>query len=331
MTRSVEPSEQSCVVASHANGPKTARRPVPSQPEPGDLAGHAPGLALDEHAARRITDECAAGLVRDRTSGLPRLIASDLDGTLLGAGGAVSRRTAAVLREVAAAGTVVVLVTGRPIRWLPPVYEGLGTVYPTVCVNGAVVYDPVADLVRDAWPVHPAILREACARLRVRVPDVVFAVEIDGGRQLRYEPGWPGELHYCAASAELDKLLAHPVAKLLASCFGRNADEFAALVTRSVGDLVEVTYSSTNAVVEMSRRGVNKATGLAQVAAEYGVSAEDVLAFGDMPNDVSMLSWAGRSVAVANAHPLLRAVADELTLSHLDDGVAAYLERLLVA
>ena len=328
MTRSVEPSEQSCAASSHASGLKTARWPAPSQPGPQDRAEYVPRLAPGEPAVR-TADEHGAALVR----GLPRLIASDLDGTLLGAGGAVSRRTAAVLREFAATGTVVVLVTGRPIRWLPPVYEELGTVYPTVCANGAVVYDPVADLVRDSWPVHPAILREACTRLRARVPEVVFAVEIDGGRGLRHEPGWPrgSSLDIGAAPAKLDEMIARPVAKLLAGCLDRGADEFAEMVTHSVGDIVEATYSSGKAVVEMSRRGVNKATGLAQVAAEYGVAAEDVLAFGDMPNDVSMLSWAGRSVAVANAHPLVRAVADEVTLSHLDDGVAAYLERLLAA
>jgi HAD superfamily hydrolase (TIGR01484 family) len=331
VTRSVEPPEKSCAAASHASGSKTARRPAPSLPGPGGRAEHAPRLVLGPHGTRRTTDEHAAGLVRDRVCGLPRLIASDLDGTLLGVGGAVSRRTAAVFREAAVAGTVVVLVTGRPIRWLPPVYEDLGAVYPTVCANGAVVYDPVADLVRDSWPVRPAILYEACTRLRARVPDVVFAVEVDGGRGLRHEPGWPTGADFCTAPARLDEMLARPVAKLLASCFGRNADEFAAMVTQSVGDIVEATYSSGHAVVEMSRRGVNKATGLAQVAAGYDVAAEDVLAFGDMPNDVSMLSWAGRSVAVANAHPLVRAVADEVTLSHLDDGVAAYLERLLAA
>ena len=79
----------------------------------------------------------------------------------------------------------------------------------------------------------------------------------------------------------------------------------------------------------MTRKGVTKASALAAVAGELGVSAADVLAFGDMPNDVSMLRWAGRSVAVANAHPDARAAAREVTVSNLDDGVAVYLERLL--
>ncbi|HWB38139.1 MAG TPA: HAD hydrolase family protein, partial [Rugosimonospora sp.] len=80
-------------------------------------------------------------------------------------------------------------------------------------------------------------------------------------------------------------------------------------------------------LVEISAAGITKATGLALLAAEYAVAPEDVVAFGDMPNDVPMLHWAGRAVAVANAHPEALAAADDVTLSNVDDGVAAYLER----
>jgi hydroxymethylpyrimidine pyrophosphatase-like HAD family hydrolase len=81
--------------------------------------------------------------------------------------------------------------------------------------------------------------------------------------------------------------------------------------------------------VEISASGVTKATGLAALGERLGIGPADVLAFGDMPNDVPMLLWAGRGVAVANAHPAAKAAADDQTLSNVDDGVAAYLERLL--
>jgi Cof subfamily protein (haloacid dehalogenase superfamily) len=266
-----------------------------------------------------------------RAPSLPKLIATDLDGTLIGAGLAVSRRNAVALRRAAGAGAVIVLVTGRPVRWLPIVYADLGARYPAVCANGAVVYDPVHDRVRDSWPLLPPELRDVCTRLRARVPGVLFAAEVDGGRRLLHEPAWPvhQDADHQARPAHLDELVATPAVKLLARDPTRGADSFTALIAQIAGDLVEATHSSNGGVAEMSRRGVTKATGLAQVATEQGVAAGDVLAFGDMPNDVSMLNWAGRSVAVANAHPLARAAADEVTLSNVDDGVAAYLERLL--
>lgn len=263
--------------------------------------------------------------------GLPKLIATDLDGTLVGVDFAVSRRNARALRRASQAGIPVILVTGRPVRWLPLVYADLGEQYLAVCANGAVVYDPVADLVRDSWPLLPDALAHACARLRAAAPGVMFAAEVDGGRRLLHERAWP--VRYDAdnstVAVDLDELVARPAVKLLARVDGYDSDSLTALAARSAGEVVEATHSSNSGVIEMSRRGVTKATGLARIAAELGVAADDVLAFGDMPNDVSMLAWAGRSVAVANAHPLARVAADEVTLSNVDDGVAVYLEALL--
>jgi hydroxymethylpyrimidine pyrophosphatase-like HAD family hydrolase len=132
-----------------------------------------------------------------------------------------------------------------------------------------------------------------------------------------------------AGEAPLAELVAQPAVKLLARREGWAPDEFAALVDETVAGLAEVTHSSFHSLVEISARGVNKATGLAALGEELGIGPADVLAFGDMPNDVPMLLWAGRGVAVANAHPAARAAADDHTLSNVDDGVAAYLERYL--
>lgn len=261
---------------------------------------------------------------------LPRLIAIDLDGTLLGAGFAVSRRSALVLRRLAAAGVVIVLVTGRPLRKLARVFAELGTRYAAICANGAVIYDPADDLPRTRRMLEPAQALQVCQRLREQVPDVMFAAEVDCGRLL-HNPGWPlrGDDRDATFPAGLEELTAAQVVKLQARAPGRNSDSFNKLVTETVGDLVEATCPGYEGLVEMTQRGVTKASALAVLAAELGIDAADVLAFGDMPNDISMLRWAGRSVAVANAHPEARAAADEITLSNLDDGVAVYLERLL--
>jgi Cof subfamily protein (haloacid dehalogenase superfamily) len=263
--------------------------------------------------------------------GLPRLIATDLDGTLIGRDYLVSPRGAQALARAAAAGMVVVLVTGRPVRWLGHVYGQLAAEYLAVCANGAVVYDPGTDAVLDSWPLSPQLLGGVCARLRAAIPGVVFAAEVSGGRVLKHEPAWP--LRYEASTPDVyavgpAELVAEPAVKLLARDGERDSDEFTALIESLVDGTVEATHSSRSGLVEMSARGVTKATGLAAVADELGIAAAEVLAFGDMPNDVPMLRWAGRSVAVRNAHPAARAAADEVTESNVDDGVAGYLERL---
>jgi Cof subfamily protein (haloacid dehalogenase superfamily) len=236
-----------------------------------------------------------------------------------------------VLSRVAAAGGVIVLVTGRSLRKLARVFAELGTRYAAICANGAIVYDPSDDLPRSCRMLEPAQVRQVCRRLREQVPDVMFAAEVDGGRRLLHHPGWPvhKDDRDIAFPVRLDELTASNVVKLQARAPGRDSDSFSKLVTDSVGDLVEATCPGYEGLVEMTQQGVTKASALALFAAELDIHPADALAFGDMPNDISMLRWAGRSVVVANAHPEARAAADEITLSNLDDGVAVYLERLL--
>jgi hydroxymethylpyrimidine pyrophosphatase-like HAD family hydrolase len=125
-------------------------------------------------------------------------------------------------------------------------------------------------------------------------------------------------------------LLAAAPVKLLLRAPAPTVDELASLAHETVGDLVEVTHSSTaDTLLEMSAAGVSKGSGLAALCESLGIAADDVLAFGDMPNDLPMLRWAGHSVAVANAHPTVLAAAGEVTASCDEDGVARVLERLL--
>ncbi|MGW4499266.1 HAD family hydrolase [Micromonospora sp. NPDC004336] len=262
----------------------------------------------------------------------PRLIATDIDGTLLRDDRSLSPHTADVLARISARGTPVVLVTGRPIRWLKLVYDQLAEPLPAICANGAVVYDPVADEVLRADPLAPELLAEVARRLRAEVPDVSFAVEIVDSRQMRHEAHyplrWDADHDAIRAVETPEELLSAPAVKLLARAADQDPDAFVALVAGALEGLAEATHSSYSGLVEISAAGVTKAAGLAWYCARLGIDARDVLAFGDMPNDVPMLTWAGRGVAVANAHHAVLAIADEVTSANSTDGVAAYLEKV---
>ncbi|MET0789126.1 MAG: HAD family hydrolase [Cellulomonas sp.] len=262
----------------------------------------------------------------------PRLIASDMDGTLLRWDDTVSDTTVAELDRWRADGVPVVLATGRPPRWMHKIREVLlhGT---AVCCNGAVVLDleTFEFLHEDPLPVDA--LRAVTAELRRREPGTWFAVEY--GDQFRHEPVYRPRWDVDApgvAVASLEEMVAAPVAKLLARHESLCREDFLALVDDVVGDLATVTNSSGDALAEISAAGVTKASGLAKVAAGHGVGPEDVVVFGDMPNDIAAFEWVrnggGRAVAMAHAHPDLLAVATDVTGTNDDDGVAAFLAAL---
>jgi Cof subfamily protein (haloacid dehalogenase superfamily) len=256
-------------------------------------------------------------------------VASDIDGTLIRTDGTLSARTVEVLSALP---VPTVLVTGRPVRWMRQLYDQMPEPLPAVCANGAVVYDPDTDEILRAQPLDVELLLDVTKRLREAVPDISLAVEVEDGRSFWYEQSWPvrweGEHSAVRVLATPDELTSVPAVKLLArSASATSPDEFFELVSRTLGTTAEATHSSSSALVEISAGGVTKAAGLAWLCEREGISPEDVLAFGDMPNDVPMLTWAGRSVAMANAHPAVREVADDVTLSNDEDGVAVYLAR----
>jgi len=260
-----------------------------------------------------------------------RLVASDIDGTLIRNDGSLSKRTIAVIDRLHDRGVPVVLVTGRPLRWLRQLYDQMAEPVPAICANGAVVYDPDTDEVLTASPLSVELLLEVTKKLREAVPGIMFAVEVEDGRSFFYEQAWPlrwaGENDTLRALTSPAELTSAPAVKLLARAAGFAPDEFYELVGRTLGPLAESTHSSSSALVEISAAGVTKAAGLAWLCEREGFTAQDVVAFGDMPNDVPLLTWAGHSVAMGNAHPAVRAAADEVTLTNDEDGVAAYLER----
>ena len=99
------------------------------------------------------------------------------------------------------------------------------------------------------------------------------------------------------------------------------------VLTKHVGLEGDITYSTNNGLIEVVPLGISKATGVEELARPLGITAEGVVAFGDMPNDVPMLAWAGLGVAMGNAHPDAVAAANEVTAPNTEDGVARVLER----
>jgi len=255
----------------------------------------------------------------------PRLVATDLDGTLVRTDGTISERTREVITAVEAAGVPVVFVTGRPLRWAEEVFEHVGDHGLAVVSNGALVWDVAADRPRLRREIDPATVLGVCADLRAAVPGSAFAVEtLDG---IGLEPGFL-ERHPLpdgARRAPLEELVTGPAVKLLARHEELGAQDYWDLAEEAIGEQVTITWSSASTLLEISAFGVTKATTLALLAEELGVDAVDVLAFGDMPNDLPMLAWAGAPYAMANAHPSVLAAVDHVAPSNDEDGVAQVL------
>ncbi len=258
----------------------------------------------------------------------PRLIGCDLDGTLVRTDHTISERSVAAVARVEEAGVPFVIVTGRPPRWLPEIADALQHRGLAVCANGALVYDLHTEEVVREDLLDVDALRAVVAAVRAELPDAAFAVEYgksffhDSG----YQPRWDGH-NPNVSLVEPEVLLERPAAKLLVRHPHLNADELLDAARTAVGSRATLTHSSFDGLLEISAAGVTKATGLAALAADRGIDARDVVAFGDMPNDLPMLAWAGRSFAVANAHPDVLAAADEVIGANDADGVARTLER----
>ena len=262
---------------------------------------------------------------------LPKLVATDLDGTLIRSDGTVSSRSRQVLRQVRDAGIEVVGVTGRGPRLRTITAAALEVARYLVCAQGGYVLDLDTGGTLHATRLSGTIAAEAVAMIEGQVGPVwvtVEANETDGG-PLHGDPGfdWPYPEPWQAADRAT--MFSNELLKVFVRAPSMDIEEFFALARTVVpASIGEVTYSGLG-FLEICPTGVTKAAGLALVCDLVGVSAAEVLAFGDMPNDVPMLTWAGRGVAVANAHPELKAVADEVTSSNDDDGVADYLAAML--
>ena len=259
-----------------------------------------------------------------------RLIATDLDGTLLRSDLTISARTQEALRAAREAGVRIVLVSARGPTGVARVADLIGGEGFAICSNGALVLDLASRTVIRHRMLAGDVAAQIVRGLRARLPNVCFATETEAAFGL--EPAFMGawtdwEPPQDARYADAMELVAAPMTKLIARDATCSTDDLAAVAREVAGDSAAVAISG-KWVVEISAAGVNKAAALRELAAGYGIEPADVVAFGDYPNDLPMLEWAGHSIATANAHPEVLAAVDEVTESNDDDGVALAIERL---
>ncbi|UYM04431.1 HAD family hydrolase [Solicola gregarius] len=258
----------------------------------------------------------------------PKVVATDMDGTLLRTDGSLSERTRAAIAAVEDAGVAVVFVTARPPRRLDAFADVIGAHGIALCANGAFVYDVARRMVIERTTIDRATLESVVADLRAAMPQIVFAVERADG--MSREDGFVSTIWGKEGDVadRLTDLASMPVGKLLGRCDELDPTDFHDRVATVLGGRAELGYSGAVGLAEITAKGVTKASGLARWCSEHAVDASEVWAFGDMPNDLPMLGWVGRAHAVANAHPEVLAVADEVVPANDDDGVAYALERI---
>lgn len=263
------------------------------------------------------------------------MILTDLDGTLLRTDKSISERTLMAIDAAQDAGLLVLAATGRSV-------VDVATVLPrilqrrVICSNGATVYDAVADEILANRPVSPEVVAAFVAETRAIDPSARFALLTNGGRDFLAGPDYvdlmrPGDHGRPLASipsVDLDELVRHEATKIVVRS---GSSPLAELVAACQGAAHVGVIPTTSGVpfVEVSAAGVTKATTAALIAAEHGISSDEVIAFGDSPNDLEMLIWAGRSVAMANAEPDLLELADVIAGGNDDDGWAIVVEELL--
>jgi Cof subfamily protein (haloacid dehalogenase superfamily) len=259
-------------------------------------------------------------------------VATDLDGTIVRRDQSISPRTVRAFRACLRAGVQVVFVTGRPPRWMGPVVEATGHTGTAVCANGAIVYDLATESILRTREVPRDDVLEVVRRLDRALPGLAVAVETREGfrREPEYQTRW--DTFSDQDVGPLAELLADDpgVVKILLRHPERSSDEMLALGRSLLAGFAEATHSNArDNLLEVSARGVSKASTLAELAAERGIGAAEVVAFGDMPNDLAMLTWAGRGYAMEGGHPDAVAAADAVAPPCDEDGVARVLEELL--
>ncbi|MFE9938055.1 HAD family hydrolase [Streptomyces hirsutus] len=259
-----------------------------------------------------------------------QLVATDLDGTLLRDDHSVSRRTRDALAAATAAGASHIVVTGRAVPWTRPILDDLGYQGLAVCGQGAQVYDAGAHRLLTSVTLDRQLAAVALAKIEAETGPLHLAASRDGlDGEVLVGPGYEvtGRLPSTPLTDASD-LWAAPLNKLYIQHPTLTDDELAEAAARTAGGFVTVVMAGEG-IVELLPLGLSKATGLSLAARRLGAKAAGTIAFGDMPNDIPMFAWAAHSVAMANAHQELRAVADEVTSSNEEDGIAVVLERLL--
>ncbi|MER7758379.1 HAD family hydrolase [Streptomyces sp. NPDC097619] len=262
-----------------------------------------------------------------------RLVATDLDGTLLRGDETVSERTREALVAATAAGAAHIVVTGRAVPWTRHILDDLGYQGLAVCGQGAQLYDAGSHRLLTSVTLDRQLAGLALSKIEAELGPVAMAASRDGlDGQVLVGPGYrvqEGPLPYVFLQDTAEMWTA-PLNKVYIQHPDLDDDALATTARAAVGSLVDIVMAGPG-VVEILPLGLSKATGLSLAARRLKVKAAETIAFGDMPNDIPMFAWAGHGVAMANAHRELKAVADETTTSNEEDGIAVVLERLLGA
>ncbi|MFD7027383.1 HAD family hydrolase [Streptomyces sp. NPDC059917] len=260
------------------------------------------------------------------------LIATDLDGTLVRSDHTVSARTTDALAAAVAAGARHVVVTGRVAQWTRPTLAAIGYRGLAVCGQGGQLYDAGRDTLVSSIPLDRALAAHVLARIEAHTgPLSVAVMPLELADPILVSPGFPLPPMGGAGIERVRdaaRLWDRPIGKVQIQHPHLTDDELTEAAHEAVGELVTVVMAGPTCV-ELLPLGLSKASGLALAAEALGATAQGTIAFGDMPNDLPMFAWAGRSVAMANAHASLKAVADEITAGNDEDGVAVTLERHL--
>lgn len=259
-----------------------------------------------------------------------RLVATDLDGTLLRDDHTVSARTREALAAATEAGAAHIVVTGRAVPWTRRILDDLGYDGIAVCGQGAQVYHAGEHRLLTSLTLDRQLAGLALSKIEAEVGPLLLAASRDGlDGEVLVGPGY--RFHEGLRVVQVDdvnEMWAAPLNKIFLQHPELDDDQLTAAARAVVGSLVNIVMAGPG-VVEILPLGLSKATGLSLAARRLGVKAADTIAFGDMPNDISMFGWARHGVAMANAHDELKAVADEITTSNEDDGIAVVLEELL--
>jgi len=270
----------------------------------------------------------------DLAGGRPiKLVAIDLDGTLLGSDGRISESNIQAVRGVLDRGVHVVLASARPPRAVREFYELLDLVTPQVNYNGALIHDPHRREHLYHQPLDPGLAKRVFCRARKVDPEVIVNIEIldqwhtdrvDPTLEMKisqiFEPDYFGPLDACLATEVTKVMLMAPPERI---------GTIREMLDREFADQVALAISDPH-LIQVVHRRVDKAHAVGRVAGWYGVDRQSVLAIGDAPNDIGMIRWAGVGVAVGNAWEGVRQVADAVVASNDDDGVAQALTRYVL-
>jgi hypothetical protein len=259
-----------------------------------------------------------------------RLVAIDLDGTLLNDSKQITQQTADALRCLPGQGVRVVIASARPPRSVRPFQEQLGLDTLQIHYNGALIWDPLQQRPVYHVPMHPRLCRGMIDSARDMFDEVLVSVEcMDKWYTDRIDQTYTtetGRLFKPDLVCPVDDFCNQPITKLMLLGDPKMIMRLEDLFTIRYGHIVSVLRCEPELLQIMDAR-VSKAIALEKIADHYGIPMEEVMAIGDARNDVEMLEMAGVAVAMDNAHPLVKEVADWVAPSNNDHGVHAALLR----